>query len=566
MDGRDEQHEDRWWLVGVVYALITIGLAYPLSLHPHSHLLNYDSDAKLIQWILGWDIHAFVTQPLHLFDANIFAPLPNTLAYAEHLIGSAILAAPIVWLTDNYFLATNLIALASIPLSGLGTYLLARRVGASRPAAFLAGLIFAFAAPRFFRLGQLQLTTIQWMPFCLAWVHQYLDEGHPRHLRLALWMFSLQAVSGGHGAVFLAVSVGGLLLYRAVLGEPLRPLQRVRDAGVIGLLALVPILLVFLPYVQARANAGLVRTLAGWRTPLSSFFASPSHLHQWIAQWFPPSMRENPEAFLFPGYLALLIPLVGVVVWMMRRTGASSSSRPLRRNAAVYYTLLAVVCGWLLLGPPYGVWQWVYDWPILNFIRVPTRFSLVLMLALGVLTALGFDVITRHWSTSGRRLGAVVISILLIAEYTAAPLAVQDYRHQLPAIDRWLATQPGTFTIAEGPMPRDREDYSLQNSRNATFMLHSMAHWQKTVHGFSGVLPDDHQRLYEAMSVFPSQEAMDRLRGFGVTYVVYHADMNNPEMVSAIDAQFAPWSHALELVHTEADGRVYRIRNEAMRQ
>ena len=115
-------------------------------------------------------------------------------------------------------------------------------------------------------------------------------------------------------------------------------------------------------------------------------------------------------------------------------------------------------------------------------------------------------------------------------------------------------------------MPRDREDYSLQNSRNATFMLHSMAHWQKTVHAFSPVLPDDHQRLYEAMSVFPSQEAMDPLRGFGVTYVVYHADMNNPEMVSAIDAQFAPWAHALELVHTEADGRVYQIRNEAMRQ
>ena len=28
--------------------------------------------------------------PAYLFDANIFAPLPNTLAYAEHLIGSAL--------------------------------------------------------------------------------------------------------------------------------------------------------------------------------------------------------------------------------------------------------------------------------------------------------------------------------------------------------------------------------------------------------------------------------------------------------------------------------------------
>lgn len=560
MDGRGGHDRDRWWLVGIVYALVTLAMAYPLSVHPQSHLLNYDSDAKLIQWIVGWDVHAFVTQPLRLFDANIFAPLPNTLAYAEHLIGSAILAAPIVWLTDNYFLATNLIALASIPLSGLGTYLLARRVGASIPAAFIAGLIFAFAAPRFFRIGQLQLTTVQWMPFCLAWVHQYLDEGKPRHLRLALWMFSLQALSGGHGAVFLAVSVSGLLLYRAVLGEPLRPLQRLRDAGAVGLLALVPIVLVFVPYLQARSNAGLVRTLAGWRTPLSSFFASPSHLHQWIAQWFPASMRDNPEAFLFPGYLPLLLPMIGLLVWLMRRGHDAEPVRPLRQNAAIYYALLSGACLWLLLGPPYGVWQWVYDWPVLNFIRVPTRFSLVLLLALAVLAALGFDVITRRWSATPRQVGAAVVSVLLVAELVAAPLAAQDFRHQLPAIDRWLATVPGTFTIAEGPMPRDREDYSLQNSRNATFMLHSMAHWQKTVHGFSGVLPDEHQRLYEAMSVFPSQEALDRLRGFDVTYVVYHADMSNPEIVSAIDAQFAPWAHALELVHTENDGRIYRIK------
>jgi hypothetical protein len=545
--------------MAAVYALVTIGMAYPLSLHPHSHLLTYDSDGKLIQWILGWDIHAFVTQPLHLFDANIFAPLPNTLAYAEHLIGSAILAAPIVWLTGNYFLATNLIALASIPLSALGTCLLARRVGASAAAAFLAGLIFAFAAPRFFRLSQLQLTTIQWMPFCLAWVHQYLDEGRPVHLRLALWMFSLQALSGGHGAVFLAVSIGGLLLYRAVLGEPLRPLQRLRDAGVVGLLAFVPIVLVFLPYARARATGGLVRTLEGWRTPLSSFFASPSHLHQWIAQWFPASMRDGPEAYLFPGYLPLLLPLAGLVVWLLRRRVPSSSARPLRQNAAVYYALLAVVCGSLLLGPPYGPWQWVYDWPVLNFIRVPTRFSLVVMLALAVLSALGFDVISRYWSASRRRLAAGVVALLLIAEFAAAPLDALDYRAELPAIDRWLATLPGSFTIAEGPMPRDPGDYGLQNSRNANFMRHSMAHWQKTVHGFSGIVPEDHQRLYEAMAVFPSQEAIDRMRGFGVDYVVYHADLTDPQMVAAIDAQFAPWASALELVHTEPDGRVYRL-------
>jgi hypothetical protein len=85
------------------YAVVTVGLAYPLSLHPHSYLLNYDSDAKLIQWILdGTSTPSSPSRCICLTRTS--CALPNTLAYAEHLIGSAILAAPVVWLTDNYFL------------------------------------------------------------------------------------------------------------------------------------------------------------------------------------------------------------------------------------------------------------------------------------------------------------------------------------------------------------------------------------------------------------------------------------------------------------------------------
>ncbi len=550
---------DHAWLVFSLLVLLTAGLAYPLSFNPHSHAFRYDSDAKLIQWILGWDVHAFLEQPLALFDANIFAPLPNTLAYAEHLIGSALLAAPVIWLTDNYFLATNVVALLSIPLSGLGAYLLARRLGASPQAAVLAALIFAFAPPRFFRIAQLQLTTIQWIPFCLAWVHQYLDEGRPRHLRLALLMFTLQAISGGHGAVFLAVSVGALLLYRAVLGEPLAPLRRLRDAGVIGILTLTPIVLVFLPYLDAQRNAGLVRNLDGWGTSTASFFASPSHVHTWIAQYFPETWRVGPDAYLFPGYLPLLLPLVGLAAWLWTRRH-DTDRRPLRQNSALFYSLLAGGCFWLLLGPPFGVWQWVYDWPVLNFIRVPTRFSLVMMLALAVIAALGFERVVRGWSSRGRTAAAVIVGVLLIGEFAAAPLEVYDARHATPAIDQWLNTQPKPFVVAEGPMPRDPDDFSGQNDRNATYMLHSMAHWQKTVHGFSGVLPDDHHHLYRAMAAFPSDDALDRMRKLGVTYVVFHADMKDPEERGWVDGLFAPFAHSLLLVREEADGRAYLLK------
>ena len=61
-------------------------------------------DAHLYMWTLGWDAYAFLHQPLHIFDANIYHPYANTLAYSENLIGSAFFAAPIIWLTGNIVL------------------------------------------------------------------------------------------------------------------------------------------------------------------------------------------------------------------------------------------------------------------------------------------------------------------------------------------------------------------------------------------------------------------------------------------------------------------------------
>src|SRR5262245_62008325 len=101
-------------------------------------------DAHLFMWTLAWDTHAFVHQPLSIFDANIFYPNHDTLAYSENLIGSAFFAAPVLWLTGNYVLATNMVSLLACVLCGLGAYVLGRRLGLSGPAAFLCGLIFAF--------------------------------------------------------------------------------------------------------------------------------------------------------------------------------------------------------------------------------------------------------------------------------------------------------------------------------------------------------------------------------------------------------------------------------------
>ena len=213
----------------------------------------------------------FSTSRCSIFDANIYYPFANTLAYSENLIGSAFFAAPIIWLTGNLVLAMNLTALLTCVLCGAGAYLLARRLHISVGGAFICGLIFAFAPPRFFRMGQLHMTAVQWIPFSLAFLHTYFERGRRRDLLLAIGCFSLQALSSGHGAAYLLrLDRGADRAGSSLFGAPLALRQRLADFGAAGAYLIAPAVWVILPYRIAQAEAGLAARLpVRMRSPAS---------------------------------------------------------------------------------------------------------------------------------------------------------------------------------------------------------------------------------------------------------------------------------------------------------
>ncbi len=634
----------------LLYTALTLLLVWPLSVEPAGHAFSHSPDTKLYLWTLEWDAHAFLHQPLSIFDANIYYPEPDTLAYSENLIGSAIFAAPVLWLTGNPVLALNLVTLLSCVLCAIGAWLLARRVGVGPAGALLCGLIFGFSPPRFLRIEQLHLAAIQWLPFCLAFLHAYLDEGRVRDLRLAAACFTLQALSSGHGTVFLVMAVVGLLGYRAALGEPVAFLRRVRDLGLAGAVLLTPAALLMLPYHAVQVGVGLRRslgTLDNWAINNASFFASPSHLQQFVLahaglDWINRAAR----AYLFPGYLPLLlgaaalVPLwrrlprsesgrtarawrrIGAVlellvvlllavsvaatvmapvririvgglllsireVWrpwfwcglavllrlaVLRRAPFDAAARLRRglavvqawrqrhrRDATLFYALLTLLAVLLSVGPPLSLWPSVYWLPAFDFIRVPSRFTLLAILGLAVLAGIGFDRLTARLAAPRRSAVAVAAGVLLVAEFAAFPLHVEAYHVEIPAIDRWLAGQPGRFAIAEVPEgdPRNEGDWER---RQTTFMLHSTAHWQKTVQGYSGFRPPDLAQLYVELINFPDDASLQHLTRLGVRDVVVHTDLYPAGEWPEVEKRIAAYGDRLVLEQVDGAGRVYRLR------
>jgi hypothetical protein len=55
----------------VLFAVLTVVLAYPLSVRPGSTVLANEPDDHLFIWTLAWDAHALASRPLSIFDATI---------------------------------------------------------------------------------------------------------------------------------------------------------------------------------------------------------------------------------------------------------------------------------------------------------------------------------------------------------------------------------------------------------------------------------------------------------------------------------------------------------------
>jgi hypothetical protein len=250
-------------------------------------------------------------------------------------------------------------------------------------------------------------------------------------------------------------------------------------------------------------------------------------------------VNENAGAYLFPGVLPLVLALAALVT--------------VRRREVWFYALLAVVSLLMFTPPPISLWPVVYWLPAFNFIRAPSRFMILTTLALAILAGYGFERLAERWTRPFaarwrqpfRVAFAVVTSVLLLAEFSAHPFEGTDYRHDVPAIDRWLATQPGSIVVAELPTPSSRQSGPFERHQTMA-MLHSTAHWHQTIHGYSGIRSPRLDQATLSLARFPDDQSVQALRSLGVTHVIVH----EPLVVA---------HPALKLIHEEAGGRAYSV-------
>ena len=409
-------------------------------------------DALLHGWIINWTARQLLQAPWDLFQANIFFPHPDALAFTEHMVPEGLLVVPIRALTNDPIITYNVAFMLTFVLGGWGTFLLVRRLTGNPWAAWVAGAFACYFPAKRWSLAHVNTISVHGVPFALLALHRLLERPTLARSLAAGVLVALASLVSAYYTVYLP-----LLL---ALGVPMiwwaqrypfdrRRVASMAAAAVTAFAVAWPLLIPYLQtYTEGEEPARSYALQVAGAADVAEFFILDSLF--WSRFLLPDALDPLTTPF-FPGAVATFLLLIALFAGRGRGPAAASNGSPptethgrrlhVRRQA----------------GPP------------------PTASSLpfVVVRVLGYATAalfalvLGFHLVAYHRATAAFRegpaapllwlalLGGVATALLIFAEGKAFPVPARNLYRRFMAAPRlvraYTATTAFAIVIALGP-------------------------------------------------------------------------------------------------------------------
>ena len=507
--------------------------------------------------------------------------------------------------------ALDLLLVVLLLVAAHGTFNLARRLGADRSGAVLAGLGFAGSGYIATQLAHLSImSTIAWLPVGLVLIDRVLappkpsGAGGPRARRPALLLATLgllyanQVLAGFPQAAYICGLVyGSFALFRALSQR--RQLGSFRAwmpllGGIAGALALGGLAgaVVLLPLNELAS----VSDRAG---PLDYEWATYTNF--WPPMFFsffaPYVYGDGSDlTYIGPPPFWETYGYVGAATALLAIYGAA---REWRRPLVTFLIIITLTACFFILGPRTPVYYAAYLLiPGMARFRAPTRFMVVVELGLVLLAAIGLTRVgaelKQRWDGASRLPQFILIGISLV---TALDLLYHQPRQNafVPASEWLAAPRTAGLVRADSPAPRtftphhrdihrrvhvreahgwkDVEPYfklrdllepdtggGYWNVPSADCYVGLAPRWYVTVwsyHYFENSLIHDRARQeFDTESLLISPPFVTLMRTFGVTHVIGPYAAKDPKLNPERDP-------ALTLVTREPMAYIYRVEGSA---
>lgn len=515
------------------YLLLTLIMTWPTILHLTDGIPGDGFDGWQNYWNLWWVKQAHLVEGRNPFFTDyLYPPTGVSLLFHTLNIFNGWWTLP-VQLTLGLAPAYHSIVLFSFTMAGYGAYLLCLYTlnrlfpggRGLRWAAFAGGVVFTMSPFHMAHLlGHMQVFSMIWPPFYVLWLLRTLDPwavpaaappaGQWRNAIISSLFLVLAALVDWYHALYLLIFTGLVLVWmvgRAVLtpqnlkaapdhrraGETasdftlygsgfsmlaqsplLRPFWPVLVIVLLFGLTLSPLLIPMIRDASSRADleTGLFQNIT-LSADLLAFFL-PSELHPLWGDWATGIANQfkstTSERLIFVGFVPLALGcLAAITLW--------------KKTAIKFWVLITIGFFVLALGPYLHIKGWtaaINGWeipmpyllfyhtiPFISLTRSLSRYSLMVMLSLGVLVAIALS----RLNNSGRSrawppffLSGVTI-LLICFEFLAIPYPISKI--DTPAFFFDIAAQPEAYTIAELPMDWDRPTPLLHQTTHGKRLL-----------------------------------------------------------------------------------------------
>ncbi len=426
----------RPFLALTIYVALAVVLTLPLAAHFTTHVTGDGIDDPSLAWNLWWVKFSLVDR--HLSDIFrcrwMFYPLGINLSFYTLTPLNGLEAIPL-WVSVGHIVTVNLLLWFSFVMAAFGAYLLTLEVlprgfgiRSRETAALLGGMFYAFAAPKMFyaALGQFNIASSLWIPFTVLYLERTRKSMRWSDLLMASMFLLFEAWSELSFASFLILWIGLWFVWElaASVGDRARLGKLVSMGIVMGAIFLIgvsPFLAHMLPDMKAYGDfwapgGGFADVFSA---DLLGFLLPTMHnpiFGKIVGHFrFPHDKGQQ----LFIGYSLISLSLLGA--WKGRR----DSRVRFMAAAAVLFFLLTLGPEVRLNGRGTGIpgpFEILAHVPLLKGNRYPSRYSVLLFLALAELGAYGFSTLRVR---KPEMLGAV-LAVLFLVEHLSVPMPLSN--------------------------------------------------------------------------------------------------------------------------------------------
>jgi|GEM_PF-6817781 len=498
---------------------------------------NFSPDVLLHLWELKWDFHALSTDPLNLFNPNIFYPSPGALALGDHSLGILPLWLLFFLPSGNAYASLNWTGIALYGLTGWATYLLARYWTASVWGAIGAGILAGFHPIKMYHFNILTLASYHWVPLILLALSLYRDSSRRLWLVVIAAMFGIQLMCGFYNGYAASLALGAyLLVFWTINREWRKPMRILLPALALsaGMAANVPLDMKYIGQQRERAIINPAEGQELFLPKMPEDFLKTAPFNRFYGQLMGMGSATVPQP-MFPGVVFPILMLMGAI-HLFRGARAGAQRKPqLRdtRGALLLFGVPGILLAAISLGAHPIVFGKRITFPIyillarllpgFHNIRVPQRFSYTALIFGAIFAAYGVAALSEKGkSKKGRAMIGGACSAMLLAECWMAPfhLNLKPEFQEMPPIYKWLRDAKITGGVIE--LPFDSKNGFVR----ALYNVMSLTHMKPIANGYNAYAPPPYWQMMHAVPKLPDEDALRLLDLAGVSTIIEHRDFD----------------------------------------